>query len=86
LIVPQNHRAGKHPDAIITDFRALLHNSQDATHRVTMCNGTWEFLKSKRRNITNILDEQLHAMELGIYHGIKVQVEGLDGQRISQMY
>jgi hypothetical protein len=31
-----------------------------------------------------ILDEQLHAMELCIYHGIKVHVEGLDGEHISQ--
>jgi len=30
-------------------------------------------------------DEQLHAMELCIYHGIKVQVEGLEAKRISQM-
>jgi len=32
-----------------------------------------------------ILDEQLHAMELCIYHGVKVQVEGLDGTCISLM-
>jgi hypothetical protein len=32
-----------------------------------------------------ISDEQLHTMELCIYHGIKIQVEGLDGERISQM-
>jgi len=31
-----------------------------------------------------ILDEQLHAMELCSYHGIKVQVEGLHGECISQ--
>jgi len=33
-----------------------------------------------------ILDEQLHAMELCIYHGIKGKVEGLEGERISQMF
>jgi hypothetical protein len=32
-----------------------------------------------------ISDEPLHAMELCIYHGIKVQVEGLEGELISQM-
>jgi hypothetical protein len=32
-----------------------------------------------------ISDEQLHAMELCLYHGIKVSVEGLEGERISQM-
>jgi hypothetical protein len=32
-----------------------------------------------------ISDEQLHTMELCIYYGINIQVEGLDGERISQM-
>ena len=32
-----------------------------------------------------ISDESPHAMELCIYPGIKVHVEGLDGERISQM-
>jgi hypothetical protein len=31
---PQNRRDGKHPDAIIKDFGALLSNTQEATHRV----------------------------------------------------
>jgi hypothetical protein len=82
---PQNCRDGKHPDARIKDFRALLHNTPDATHLVTIYNGTREFLKKKSRNKTYISDEQLHAMELCIYHGLKVQVEGLDGERISQI-
>jgi len=47
---PQNHRDGKHPDAPITDFRALLNNMQDVTHRVTIYNGTRKFLKHKCRN------------------------------------
>jgi hypothetical protein len=82
---PQNCRDGKHPDAMIKHFRALLDNTQDATHRVTIYNGTREFLKHKSRNKTYISDEQLHTMELCINHGIKVQVEGLDGERISQI-
>jgi len=82
---PQNRRDGKHPDAIIKDFRELLDNTQDATHRVAIYSGTWEFIKHKSRNKTYMSDEQLHAMELCIYHGIKVQVEGLEGERISQM-
>jgi len=82
---PQNCRDGQHPDAIIKDFRALLDNTQDATHHVAIYSGTREFFKHKSRNKTYISDEQLHAMELCIYHGIKVQVEGLDGERISQM-
>jgi hypothetical protein len=32
-----------------------------------------------------ISDEQMYAIELYIYPGIKIQVEGLDGERISQM-
>jgi len=82
---PQNHRDGKHPDAIIKDFRALLNNTEDVMHRMAIYSGMPEFIKHKSRNKTYILDEQLHAMELCIYHGIKVQVEGLDGECISQM-
>jgi len=82
---PQNRRDGKHPDAMIKDFRALLDNTQDATHRLAIYWGTREFIKHNSCNKTYISDEQLHAMELCIYHGIKVQVEGLDGERISQM-
>jgi len=82
---PQNRRDGKHPDATIKDFRALLDNTQDATHRAAIYSGMWEFIKHKSRNRTYISDEQLHAMELCFYHGIKVQVEGLEGERISQM-
>jgi len=82
---PQNCRDGKHPDAMIKYFRALLDNTQDATHRAAMFSSTWELIKHKSHNKTYISDEQLHAMELCIYHGIKVQVEGLEGERISEM-
>jgi len=82
---PQNRCDGKHPEAMIKDFRALLHNTQDATHRVAIYSSKREFIKHKSRNKTYISDEQLHAIELCIYHGIQVQVEGLDGERISQM-
>jgi hypothetical protein len=70
---------------MIKDFRALLDNTHDATHCAAIYSGTREFIKHKSRNKTYISDEQLHAMQLCIYHGIKVQVEGLDGERISQM-
>jgi len=70
---------------MIKDFRALLDNTQDAMHRVAIYSSTWEFIKHKSRNKMYILHDQLHAMELCIYHGIKVQVEGLDGEHISQM-
>jgi hypothetical protein len=85
FIGPQNRCDGNHPDAMIKDFRALHNNTQDATHRVAIYSGTREFIKHTSRNKTYISDEQMHSMELCIYHGIKVQVEGLDGERISQM-
>jgi hypothetical protein len=83
---PQYRRDGKHPDAMIIDFRALLDNTQDATHRVSIYNGRRKFLNHKSRNKTYISDEQLHTMELCIYHDIKVLVESLDGERISQIF
>jgi len=82
---PQNRHDGKHPDTMIKDFRPLLDNKQDATHRVAIYSGTREFIKHKSRNKTYISDEQLHGMELCIYHGIQIQVEGLDGELICQM-
>ena len=82
---PQNRHDGQHPDAMIEDFRALLDNTQGATHRVAIYNGTGEFIKHKSRNKIYISDEQLRAMELCIYHGIKVQVEDLGGEQISEI-
>jgi len=82
---PQTHHDGKHPDAMIKDFRALLNDTQDTMHRVPIYTGSGEFIKHKSRYKTYVLDEQLHTQELCIYHGIKVQVEGLEGQCISQM-
>jgi len=82
---PQNRPDGKHPDAMIKDFRALLDNTEDAAHHVARYSGTPEFIMQKSRNKTYISDVQLHAMELSIYHGIKVQVESLNGECISQM-
>jgi hypothetical protein len=70
---------------MIKDFSSLHDNTQDAMHRVAIYRGTWEFIKHKSCTKTYRLDEQLHTMELCIYHGIKVQVEGLDGKCISQM-
>jgi len=82
---PQNCCGWKHPDAMMNNFRALLDNTQNATHRMVVYSGTKEFIKHKSHNKMYILDEQLHAMELCNYPGIKVQVEGLDGECLSQM-
>jgi len=67
---PQNRHDRKPPDTMIKDFRALLDNTEDATHRVAIYSGTREFMKHKSCIKTYISDEQLHAMELWIYHGI----------------
>jgi len=83
---PQNRRNGKHPDATIKDFKAFLNNKQDAMHRVALYSGTWQFIWHKSGNKMYIPDEQLHAMEIWIYHGIKVQVEGSEGERICQIW
>ena len=82
---PQNRRDGKLPEAMIKNFRALLDNMQDATHRVALFSGTREFIKHNSHRKTYISDEQLHGMELCIYHGINVQVEGIETERTSQM-
>jgi len=82
---PQNRSDGKHPDSMIKDFRALLDNTKDTTHRVAIYCGTPEFIKHKSCNKTYISDEQLHAMELCIHLGIQVQVEGLEGERVAQV-
>ena len=82
---PQNCSDGMYPDAMIKDFRVLLDNTQEAMHQVAIYSGTWEFIKHMSRNKTYISDEQLKAMELCIYHGTKVEAEGLDGECISQM-
>jgi hypothetical protein len=81
----QTRRDGKHPDGMITDFRALLDNTQDATHCVVISSGTPQRIKHKSSNKTYISDEQLYGMELCICHGIKIQVEGIDGECISLM-
>jgi len=70
---------------MIKDFRALLDRTQDAMHRVAVYSSTSEFIKYNSHNKTYISDEQLHPMELCIYHGIKVQVEYLDGECIFEV-
>jgi hypothetical protein len=69
----QNRHDGKHPDAMINDIRALLDNMQDETHRVAIYSGTREFIKYKSHNKMYISDEQLHALDLFIRHGIKIR-------------
>jgi len=73
---PQNRHDEKHPDAMIKDLWALLNNIHNATHRAAIYSGMREFIMHKSHNKTYIWDEQLHAMELCIFHGIMVQVEG----------
>jgi len=82
---PQNRHDGKHPDAMIKDFRELLDNMKHTMHCVTIYNGTQEYIKHKRHRKMYISDQQLHPTELCVYPGIKIQVEGLEGEYISQI-
>jgi hypothetical protein len=59
---PQMRRDGKHPDAMMKDFRALLDNTRDTIGCVTIYNGTREILNHKSRNRMDRWDEQLHTM------------------------
>jgi len=83
---PQNRSDGMHPDTMIKDFRALPDNTPDSMNRVAIYSGTRGLINHQSRNMAYISDEQLHAIELCIYHGIMVQVEGLEGECLSQMW
>jgi len=67
---PQYRRDGKHHDAIIHDFRALLNNTQHPTHRMAIYRGMRECIKHRSGNKMYIFDERLHAMEITISHYI----------------
>jgi len=71
---PQNHRNGKHSDAMIKDFGAYLDNTQDATHLVAIYIGMQEFIKNRSFDMMYILDEQLRAMEFCIYNGMRFKL------------
>jgi hypothetical protein len=73
------------PDDMIKDLRALLDNTEDATHCTAIYSGTQQFRMHKSGNKTYISNEQQPTMELCIYHCITVQIEGLEGESISQM-
>jgi hypothetical protein len=75
----QNSLDGKHPNAMIKDFRALLNHTHDTTHCIAIFPGTWVFIKHMSHKKWNIPDEQLQAMEHCMYHGIKVHIEDLEG-------
>jgi hypothetical protein len=82
---PQNRHDGNHLDAMMIDSEhySTIRTTQRPAWQHS--SGTRQFIKHKSRNITYISDKQLHAMELCSYHGINVQIDGLDGERISQM-
>jgi hypothetical protein len=77
---------GNHPDAMIKDFRTLHNISPDQTHHMSMFSGIWEFLNNKLQHKLYILEEQLHAMEFGICHSLKLQPEGFEGDHIPQRF
>jgi len=82
---PKNSLEGKHPDAMINHFMVLLDNMHDATHRVTIYHGPEEIIKGKTCSKTYISYEQLYRMQLAIYHCSKVQVDSVEGERLSQI-
>jgi hypothetical protein len=82
----QNHCDGKQPDLVIKDFRVLLNSTQKATHHTAIYCGTQELIQPESCNKMNISDEQLHTMELCIYHCTMDQVQGLESQCICQMW
>jgi hypothetical protein len=84
-MVFQNCLDRKHPDAVIQDFTALLDKKQDAMHYLLIYNGALEFMPDMSCNKTYISDDYLHQIELCIYNGIKVHVEGLEGALIYLM-
>jgi hypothetical protein len=71
---------------MIKHFRALLKETLDATRHATLDSNTRQVLYYLSRNKVYISDVQRHTMVLCIYQGIQVQDEGVDGERISQMY
>jgi hypothetical protein len=83
---PWNHDDdGKHSYSGIKDLRALRDNERDPTHHAAIYCGMPEFILCKSGNRMYISDKQLYAMDLCIYHGLKLQLGGLEGEPISQM-
>jgi hypothetical protein len=52
---------------------------------MTIYNSTREFLMHQGHNKMYLSDEQMNTMEICIYQGIEVQVDGLEGEHISQI-
>jgi len=73
---PQHSHDGKHPDAMMKDFKPLLNNTHDATHSVATFSSMREFIKHTTVHKMYISHEQLDTMERCICDGIKIQVEG----------
>jgi hypothetical protein len=70
---------------MINHSRVVLENTKDASHCVALHSGAWKSFTHMSCNKTYISDDQLHALEVCIYHGIEAQVDGLEGELISQM-
>jgi hypothetical protein len=82
---PQNNHDGKHTDAMIKDFWSQLDNTQGATHHVATYFGIQEFIQDKSCDMMYISDEELSAIKFCIYNGVRIQVQGLERERISPM-
>jgi len=82
---PQHCHDWKHLDSMIKTSvqSSTIHKMQRTMWQYTAA--LKKFIKHESRNMMYISDRQLNAMELFIHHGIELQVEGWDGERISQM-
>jgi len=58
---------------------------QDVTHRVSIYSSKWDFIQHNSCKKTYIRNEQLHALKLGIIHGIGVHIEALENEPKSLM-
>jgi len=70
---------------MMKDLKALLNHTHDAAHQMAIFSGTQKNMKDKSHKKMYISDVQQHPMELCIFLGIQVQVEGLEGECQSQM-
>jgi hypothetical protein len=85
FIGPQAQKGKDDGDALIKDFGALLDSTEDPSQREALYNGVREIIKQRSSNGTYLSDDQLLAVELCVYHGVKVEVEDLNGDRQFQI-
>lgn len=71
MISPQND--SKHPDRRLKQFWQLV-NSVDVVQRAALNNGMRDFPLRRRPKKDAILDDELQATEICVYHSVKIKV------------